>query len=217
MHTRNTVCIQAHSFDFFEKEHDQRAICLDLNFHSFVLRNIAKFTQALRLSGFRSSWCFLMIGQAKCALRALQISYYGQSSKAHTMLPTSFRGMSTVAQLNSCLVFNPCLKGKWVYCRFPSGEGDSPYWETPTSLAVCSSWSFTHWQNNLKRAGYCLEYLVDQELEAEDNPLTTAGWRAETCLLCSNKTSNLTTTTATHILAGIATGCTLGCLYSLTD
>lgn len=91
-------------------------------------------------------------------------------------------GMSTFAQLNSCLVFNPFLKGKWVYYRFPSGECDSPYWKIPRSLAVYSSWSFTHWQNNLKRAGYCLEYFVDQELEAEDNPLTTAGWRAETLL-----------------------------------
>ena len=56
----------------------------------------------------------------------------------------------------------------------------SPFSETPTSLALYSSWAFASWQEGLDEINVDLEEFVD--LEMQQTPLADAGWRTETLL-----------------------------------
>lgn len=56
----------------------------------------------------------------------------------------------------------------------------TPYEETPTSLAMYSSWTFTIWLRGLVSIGVDTERFIDQELER--NPEVHAGWEKGTLL-----------------------------------
>lgn len=56
----------------------------------------------------------------------------------------------------------------------------TPYDETPTSLAMYSSWAFASWLHGLASIGVDTERFIDQELE--QNPEVHAGWEKETLL-----------------------------------
>lgn len=56
----------------------------------------------------------------------------------------------------------------------------TPYDETPTSLAMYSSWAFTSWLHELASIGVDTGRFIDQELE--QNPEVHDGWEKETLL-----------------------------------
>ena len=56
----------------------------------------------------------------------------------------------------------------------------TPQEESPTSLAMYSSWAFAEWLGGLAQLGMNLENFIDQELEK--GPLVHAGWKKETLL-----------------------------------
>ena len=62
----------------------------------------------------------------------------------------------------------------------------SPRWETPTSLAMYSSWAFEDWRCSLIDAKVDLEKFVELELEMREGPLHNAGWKAKTVLALFN-------------------------------
>ncbi|KAL9120774.1 MAG: hypothetical protein Q9187_002672 [Circinaria calcarea] len=58
----------------------------------------------------------------------------------------------------------------------------SPQWESPTSLAMYSSWAFADWRCSLIDLKVDIEKFVRQELEAEASPLHDAGWKVKNLL-----------------------------------
>ena len=72
------------------------------------------------------------------------------------------------------LRWNPDLNASVVDTDF------SPYEESPTSLAMYSSWTFVDWRTELGYIGVDFEGFVERELDR--GPLLKAGWTSETLL-----------------------------------
>ena len=177
----------ADSVDFLEDDSEARAILQETGYHAFTLefdfdvfRKILIPSHSGRIIETAARCLFHIEGLAP--LFPPRCEDDSSQCLLGTIL-TLLAWARSLPSFNTILAKESTLHLPELHCnRARPWHGHAVPRQTPTSLSMLSSWAFLHWQNSLRKAGRDIEKFVEQELNVNDNPLTTAGWRKETLL-----------------------------------